>query len=471
MYSDELYNFIVQNLDSDYSKHVTVSKLKNRDGSLSINVTYSGSVYCNKSSTALLCKVDGNDIIFRAPKSLRVEGGFLRRPLQEFLAPRALGESSIIINSLLRSSFQFSAFGCCHRYAKCSEAGRCIHDDLLYATACMYRKNLERGRIFYNDVKEENRFAPKQVKRPLKGKSLIAFPHDYTVIDLETTGLDPEDDDIIEVAAVRVRNGEIADSFQSLVRSRDSVDEFITELTGITTEMLSTAPAPNDILPQFLDFIGDDIIVGHNVNFDINFLYDWFEWELGKSFSNDFVDTMRIARRVLPELKHHRLRDLVELFGVELDGAHRALADCRSTYACFNALQQEAIKKFDSIENFLDKIKRLKKQQSTYDISKIATSKTEFDESHPLYGKVCVFTGTLEKMTRSEAAQFVVDVGGICGNGITKKTNFLILGNNDYCKTIKDGKSSKQKKAEEYILQGLDLQILSENAFYDLIES
>ena len=95
--------------------------------------------------------------------------------------------------------------------------------------------------------------------------------------------------------------------------------------------------------------------------------------------------------------------------------------------------------------------------------------------SHPLEQqvlkqfKVCVFTGTLERMQRKDAMQLVVNLGGSCGDSVTAKTNFLILGNNDYCTTIKDGKSTKQKKAEALILKGNDLQIISETTFYDMI--
>lgn len=99
----------------------------------------------------------------------------------------------------------------------------------------------------------------------------------------------------------------------------------------------------------------------------------------------------------------------------------------------------------------------------------IVTEKTDFDETHPLFGKTCVFTGTLEKMARKDAMQIVVDLGGLVGNSVTKKTNYLILGNNDYCSSIKGGKSSKQKKAESLKLAGNDIEIISENVFYDMI--
>ena len=76
---------------------------------------------------------------------------------------------------------------------------------------------------------------------------------------------------------------------------------------------------------------------------------------------------------------------------------------------------------------------------------------------------------SIEKYSRQEAAQIIVNLGGSCENGVTKKTNFLILGNNDYCSSIKDGKSSKQKKAEEYKLKGQDIEIIPESVFYDMI--
>lgn len=103
-----------------------------------------------------------------------------------------------------------------------------------------------------------------------------------------------------------------------------------------------------------------------------------------------------------------------------------------------------------------------------FDLTKISSDKTEFDETHPLYGKFCVFTGKLDKMTRTEAAQIVVNFGGICENTVTKKTNYLILGNTDYSKNIKDGKSAKQKKAEQYRLEGQDIVVIPESTFYDI---
>lgn len=300
-----------------------------------------------------------------------------------------------------------------------------------------------------------------------KGKSIIMFPKDYVVVDLETTGLYPKFDEIIEISCLRVRNYEIVDSFSSLAKPEEEICDFITELTGITNEMLSAAPPISQVLPSALAFVGNDIVVGHNVNFDINFLYDACLCVLGKKFSNNFIDTMRIARRLYPELKHHRLRDMVEHLNIEPGKYHRALNDCDMTQKCFKAMHEEILSLYNTEGEFVSLFHRKSKP---LDARTLSTTVTEFDTTHPLYGKVCVFTGVLEKMERKNAMQIVLDLGGQCANSVTKKTNFLILGNNDYCSTIKDGKSSKQKKAEEYKLDGCDIEIVPENVFYEMID-
>lgn len=303
--------------------------------------------------------------------------------------------------------------------------------------------------------------------REQKGNSLLTFPDDFTIIDLETTGLDPTFDEIIEVGAIRVRNGDVTDTFSSLVKPEKEVDAFITEITGITNEMLADAPSISEIFPDFLSFVSNDIIVGHNVNFDINFVYDTNSKLYNQYFSNSFTDTLRLSRRLLPELEHHRLKDLINHFEIDIERQHRSLDDCKATLECYNKLKSLAVEKYDTLDNFY--IENKSKCKKRLDLSQIKTAVTEFDEDNPFFEKVCVFTGVLEKMKRSDAAQLVVDLGGICGNSVTKKTNYLILGNNDYCPTIRDGKSTKQKKAEELKLKGNDIEIISENTFYDML--
>lgn len=325
--------------------------------------------------------------------------------------------------------------------------------------------------------------------RDKKGMSTIDIIKDYCVIDIETTGLDSRYDEIIEISALKVRNNKIIDQYTNLVKPKQRIfdddevdfciedgekvkyiDEFITELTGITNKMLENAPDISDVLPLFNDFIGDDILVGHNINFDINFLYDDNMEYLQKPLTNDFIDTLRISRKILPELKHHRLDDLIKYFNKDARNEHRALNDCILTSDIYKELISLALDKFDTVENFKNQFKKHNSSNSLK-AKEIVAQTTEFDKDHPLYGKVCVFTGTLEKMLRKDAMQIVVNLGGICGDNVTSKTNYLILGNNDYCKTIKDGKSNKQKKAEKLKIGGQDIEIISENVFYDMIEA
>ncbi len=307
----------------------------------------------------------------------------------------------------------------------------------------------------------------KKSVRKFKGKNIIEFPDKYVVVDLETTGLSPEWDMIIEIGAIKVQNGKIIDNFQRLVYPGEKISSFIEQLTGITNEMLAGAPLINDVLPQFDEFVGNSIVVGHNVNFDVNFLYENYDYVLEKPFSNDFIDTMRISRKLYPELDHHRLIDIVEHLKITGSTMHRALSDCRYTYECYEKMKEDII----TIYNELDDFKKLYNRHHSkgIDLRTLTAESDEFDDTHPLYKKECVFTGTLEKYSRQEAAQIVVNLGGTCGNKVTKKTNYLILGNNDYCSLIKDGKSSKQKKAEEYKLKGQDIEIIPENVFYEMI--
>ena len=298
-----------------------------------------------------------------------------------------------------------------------------------------------------------------KLKEIIERKNII----DYVVIDIETTGLDPKNNEIIELSALKIKDNKIIDQFSTLCKRNNEIPEFIIDLTGITNAMVETAPKIENILPEFIKFIDSSIIIGHNVNFDINFIYNNYKKYFNKELSIDFIDTMRLSRIVLPELKHHRLQDLSEYFKIEEKNLHRGLVDCNTTFKIYNLLKQYIKEKNISldinIDNYNFKDKTIKTNISI----------DEIDTSNSFYGKYCVFTGELEKMNRKEAAQIVANMGGINENGITKKTNFLILGNNDNNKTIKDDKSTKQKKAEAYILSGQDLKIISENVFYSMI--
>lgn len=291
---------------------------------------------------------------------------------------------------------------------------------------------------------------PKTV-RDNKGKSQLAFIDDYVVLDLETTGLDPAFDEIIEIAAIKYSNGEKISKFTTLVKPENRIDEYITELTGITNEMVKDAPKIEKVLPDLMNFLGDSVIIAHNANFDINFLYDNNKLCFDQPFTNDFIDTMRISRRLFRDIRH-RLVDLAKEFQISLDVQHRAMADCEVTQKVYEYMRNHCTVNSIDLAAFLKST-----HGKNFDLNDFKPETEEFDVSHPIYGMSVCFTGTLEKFQRKEALQIVTNLGGIPSDSVTKNTNVLVLGNNDYCSSIKDGKSNKQKKAEELILKGHDL--------------
>ena len=165
---------------------------------------------------------------------------------------------------------------------------------------------------------------------------------DYTVIDLETCGLFGEDrNSIIELSAIRVRSGEVVDEFSSLVNPKRPIPSAVVAITGINNEMVLGAPKTEDVLNSFLDFLGDDIIVGYNINtFDYNIIYDLSDLLLKRGFTNDFVDIYYAARRVLCDVDNHKLTTICDKFNIDYTGAPRALKDCYLTKAVYDRINE-----------------------------------------------------------------------------------------------------------------------------------
>jgi DNA polymerase III epsilon subunit family exonuclease len=166
-------------------------------------------------------------------------------------------------------------------------------------------------------------------KRIHKGNSLVEDIDDYTVLDIETTSLDSYHGEILEISAIKVRNKKEVDYFSELIKTNNEIGYFTTRLTGITNEMVEQDGKDLIyVLQEFQKLLGNDIIIGHNVNFDIDFIYDSMEDNLNEYLSNNYIDTLRLSRKVLPQLKHHKLDNLIDYFELEKRDEHRALNDC-----------------------------------------------------------------------------------------------------------------------------------------------
>ncbi len=152
---------------------------------------------------------------------------------------------------------------------------------------------------------------------------------EFTVVDIETTGLELLNDKITEIGAVKIKNGKIVSSFQTLVNPLMKLTEKNKELTGITDEMLVDAPKIEEVYHDFFKYVGDTIFVAHNAEFDFKFLKQAGK-ENGYLLNNKTLDTCALSCKVLPKLKNHKLNTVCEYFKIEFQH-HRALADAYAT--------------------------------------------------------------------------------------------------------------------------------------------
>lgn len=170
---------------------------------------------------------------------------------------------------------------------------------------------------------------------------------DYVCVDLETTGLTPKTNHIIEIGAVKVREGRVADTFASFVNPGMPLEQRIIDLTGIQEENLVGAPTIGEVLPVFLEFEEELPLLGHSVLFDYSFLKkEAVNCKL--SFERQGIDTLKIARKYLPDLPSRSLGALCEYYHIP-HNAHRALEDAMATVRLYDRLLAEFFHPEESI--------------------------------------------------------------------------------------------------------------------------
>lgn len=173
-----------------------------------------------------------------------------------------------------------------------------------------------------------------------KDKSLVVYPESYVVLDIETTGFSADNDEIIELSAVKVVDNKVIAEFSQLVDPQRYLSTHIINLTGISQEMLVGMPNIKEALAEFVDFVSDNIIMGHNVTFDIGFINNKLQKHFNTTLDNDYVDTLAIARKFLPDLKSKKLGSIATYFKFNTDGMHRGLKDCVVTNMCYQKFLQ-----------------------------------------------------------------------------------------------------------------------------------
>lgn len=163
---------------------------------------------------------------------------------------------------------------------------------------------------------------------------------DYISVDIETTGVNAKWDRIIEIGAVKVRDGKVTDTFSELINPGVKVSSFITGLTGISNDMLENKPFIEEVLPRFVEFAGEDYLLGHNIMFDYGFLKQ-NAINLNMSFDRSGVDTLKIARKTLKGLESRGLEYLCKYYGIKDENHHRAFNDANVTSQLYLILMKE----------------------------------------------------------------------------------------------------------------------------------
>lgn len=159
---------------------------------------------------------------------------------------------------------------------------------------------------------------------------------DFVVVDIEATGAKLPPNRIIELGAYRIRGRQIVDSFHTLVNPEISIPRFVITLTGITNEMVKPAPLFSEVVPRWLEFLEDAVLIAHNAPFDTNFLnHEIARVYPGHRMMNTNLCTVTLSRHALPGLTNYRLETIADYFSIAISARHRAGSDARATAEIF----------------------------------------------------------------------------------------------------------------------------------------
>lgn len=203
----------------------------------------------------------------------------------------------------------------------------------------------------------------------VSGDATATFEDEFVIFDLETTGLSSSSNKIIEIGAVKIRNGKIIDTFSSFVNPETDIPEHITELTGITTTDIADAPTIAAVLPQFVEFCASAILVAHNADFDMGFILHNTR-DLAIEFNKTYIDTVSMARILLPNLGNAKLSNIANKLKVSLKNHHRAVDDASATAEIFlkfiEMLAQREIRNLDQLNELSNTSAEAIKKLPTY---------------------------------------------------------------------------------------------------------
>ena len=280
----------------------------------------------------------------------------------------------------------------------------------------------------------------------------------YVVFDLETTGFSSKNDKIIEIGAVKIKNGEIIGNFSEFVNPKRPIPYKIIELTGINDDMVRNAETIEEILPKFLEFIGDSVVVAHNASFDCSFISKNCN-DLGLTFEPTIVDTVPLCRFLYPELKSVKLNIVAKHLGVKLESHHRAVDDAKATgdilLECIKKAKEEM--QIDTLAElnkiFLEKVDI--KKLPTYHIIILAKTQAGIRNLYKLVSEAHIdnfFRRPRTKKSRLMEMREGLIIGGACEAG-------------EIYRAIIGGKSDEEVKDIMRFYDYAEIQPIGNNAY------
>lgn len=280
-----------------------------------------------------------------------------------------------------------------------------------------------------------------------------------------------------EIGLTFVKDNQIADTKSWLIKPiNNHFDYFNTLIHGIKPEDVKNKPEFNELWEEIQPLIENQFLIAHNASFDFSVLRKTLETYSIPFPTLNYSCSYIFSKKVWQGLPAYDLKTLCKVNNISLNH-HRAAADSKATAEL--VLKAFELTGVNSLDDFTEKLQtsvgrlydggyspaETKRIYKKADTTKITGDVSKHNPSSIFYGKTVVFTGTLSGMLRAEAQKMIADIGGIIGNDVTKNTDFLIVGQQDYRVVGDDGMSSKQEKAVKLIAKGADLEIISEEEF------
>ena len=303
--------------------------------------------------------------------------------------------------------------------------------------------------------------------------------YSYVALDVETAN--SFRGSICSIGLVKFQNGKVVDSFYSLINPEEDFDYRNINIHGITQKDILNSPIFPEIRQRIIDFIGTNIVVSHFAQFDIGALKDaYLKYNL--DFDDvKFVCSYRLAKLALPGLINYKLKTLTKELNIKLEH-HNALSDAKASGLILGYLL--SANSYSDIDEFLYNYhynktglhgqygfnRQLKGDyKSNLIYQPTDEEKALMNPDHYFYGLYFCFTGKLERMTRKEANTMVALTGGIPEKSVTKNTNILVVGEQDWRVVGESGLSSKMKKAQSLLENGQNIEIMTEDDFFKFL--